>query len=59
MLRGRNGRVYKPVTKPHLGEREIAFYENLRVSANPTDMELQRFTPSYYGTKEMQILGRR
>ncbi|XP_014237962.1 uncharacterized protein LOC106659782 isoform X1 [Trichogramma pretiosum] len=56
MLKDTNGRVFKPIDKPALGEREIAFYENLKVSGNPTDGELKRFAPAYYGTKEMKVL---
>ena len=59
MLRGTSGRVLKPVTKSELGEREIAFYENLRVSVHPTDIEMLRYTPSFYGAKEMRIFDKR
>ncbi|XP_014213336.1 uncharacterized protein LOC106642922 [Copidosoma floridanum] len=59
MLQGPNGRVLKPIVKPVLGEREIAFYENLQISGNPTDMEIQRHTPLYHGTKEMRIFNKR
>ncbi|XP_058803580.1 uncharacterized protein LOC131671290 isoform X2 [Phymastichus coffea] len=58
MLRGPNGHVFKPVIKPILGKREIDFYENLQVSGNPTDIELRRYAPAYYGAKEMKIFDR-
>lgn len=59
MLRGSNGRVLKPIVKPDLGEREISFYENLLISGNPIDMEIMRYTPTYYGTREMRIFDKR
>ncbi|XP_033226999.1 inositol polyphosphate multikinase isoform X2 [Belonocnema kinseyi] len=55
MLKSQNGRVLKPVSKPILGEREISFYENLQTASDSTSLELLGFTPSYYGTKEMQF----
>lgn len=59
MLRGPSGRVLKPIMNPLQGEREMAFYENLTVSGHPTDVELSRYTPTYYGTKEMRVFDKR
>ncbi|XP_011504519.1 PREDICTED: inositol polyphosphate multikinase [Ceratosolen solmsi marchali] len=59
MLRGPSGRVFKPLVNSTLAEREIAFYENLRVSGNPTDTKMLRYTPTYHGTKELRIFDRR
>ncbi|KAJ8669306.1 hypothetical protein QAD02_000565 [Eretmocerus hayati] len=55
MLRGSDGRIFKPITKPDLGDREIAFYENLIISSNKIDMDIQRHAPTYYGTREMRV----
>ena len=55
MLRGLNGHVFKPIDKAALGEREISFYENLTVSVNPADMEFLRYTPAFYGAKDMKV----
>ncbi|KAG7208635.1 hypothetical protein KM043_014842 [Ampulex compressa] len=59
MLRGPNGHVLKPVTKPLLGKREIAFYENLRTTEDPLMLQLRNCIPKYYGTTDLQISGRR
>ncbi|CAK9813587.1 Inositol polyphosphate multikinase [Anthophora plagiata] len=58
MLRGSNGRVFKPVIKPLLGKREITFYENLQISEDPVMVQLKSYVPRYYGTTELQISGR-
>ena len=55
MLKSQNGRVLKPISKPILGEREISFYESLKTASDSTSLELLRFTPTYYGTKEIQF----
>ncbi|XP_033338300.1 inositol phosphate kinase 2 isoform X2 [Megalopta genalis] len=59
MLRRPDGRVLKPVVKPLLGKREIAFYESLEESEDPVMMELKNYVPKYYGTTELQIFGKR
>ncbi|XP_076645636.1 inositol phosphate kinase 2 isoform X1 [Halictus rubicundus] len=59
MLRRPDGRVLKPVVKPMLGKREIAFYENLEESEDPVMLQLKNFVPKYYGTTELQIFGKR
>ncbi|XP_046820169.1 inositol polyphosphate multikinase isoform X2 [Vespa crabro] len=53
MLRAPLGRVLKPITKPHLGEREISFYENLQNSCDETILELKNYVPKYFGTTEI------
>lgn len=55
MLRGPSGCVLKPVTKPNLGEREIAFYESLQNSNDDTSLELKNYVPRYFGTKDVRI----
>ncbi|XP_078053447.1 inositol phosphate kinase 2 [Augochlora pura] len=59
MLRRPDGRVLKPVVKPLLGKREIAFYESLEESEDPVMMQLKNYVPKYYGTTELQIFGKR
>ncbi|XP_032665364.1 inositol polyphosphate multikinase-like isoform X2 [Odontomachus brunneus] len=59
MLRRPNGHVLKPATKAILGEREIAFYENLQTSQDPTTTQLRSFVPCYYGTTELRIFNKR
>lgn len=59
MLRRSDGRVFKPVVKPMLGKREIAFYENLQVSQDPMLLQLRNYVPRYYGTTDFQVFGRR
>lgn len=59
MLRRQDGRVLKPVVKPLLGEREIAFYESLQASEDPVMLQLKNCVPRYYGTTELPIFGRR
>ncbi|XP_003701339.1 inositol phosphate kinase 2 isoform X1 [Megachile rotundata] len=58
MLRGSDGRVFKPVVKPLLGKREITFYENLQVSQDPVMLQLKNYVPKYYGTTDLQVFGR-
>nr|KAF7429764.1 hypothetical protein H0235_006162 [Vespula pensylvanica] len=53
MLRAPLGRVLKPITKPHLGDREISFYENLQNSCDETILELKNYVPKYFGTTEI------
>ncbi|XP_014609930.1 PREDICTED: inositol polyphosphate multikinase [Polistes canadensis] len=53
MLRTPLGRVLKPIIKPHLGEREITFYENLKSSQDETTLELRNHVPEYFGTTEI------
>ncbi|XP_012523064.1 inositol polyphosphate multikinase isoform X2 [Monomorium pharaonis] len=55
----RTGHVLKPATKAILGEREIAFYENLKNSQDPVVMELKKFVPRYYGTTELRVFNNR
>lgn len=55
MLKNGDGRVYKPIEKPLLGEREITFYERLQETTDPLMLELRQYTPQYYGTKELQL----
>ncbi|XP_053987525.1 inositol polyphosphate multikinase-like [Hylaeus volcanicus] len=59
MLRRPDGRVLKPVVKPLLGKREIAFYESLQASQDPVMLQLKNYVPKYYGTTELQIFGKR
>ncbi|XP_014472823.1 PREDICTED: inositol polyphosphate multikinase-like [Dinoponera quadriceps] len=59
MLRRPNGHVLKPATKAILGEREIAFYENLQTSQDPTTSQLKNFVPCYYGTTELRVFNKR
>ncbi|EFN83134.1 inositol polyphosphate multikinase [Harpegnathos saltator] len=59
MLRRPNGHVLKPATKAILGEREIAFYENLQTSQDPTTAQLKSFVPCYYGTTELRVFNKR
>ncbi|KZC10062.1 PREDICTED: inositol polyphosphate multikinase [Dufourea novaeangliae] len=59
MLRRPDGRVLKPVVKPLLGKREIAFYESLEESEDPVMLQLKNYVPKYYGTTELQIFGKR
>lgn len=59
MLRGQNGHILKPATKAILGEREIAFYENLQTSRDPTIVQLKNFVPRYYGTTELKVFNKR
>ena len=58
MLRRQDGRVLKPVVKPLLGKREIAFYESLQASEDPVMLQLKNYVPRYYGTTELPIFGR-
>ncbi|XP_011334457.1 inositol polyphosphate multikinase isoform X2 [Ooceraea biroi] len=55
----RNGHVLKPATKAILGEREIAFYENLKNSQDSTIAPLKEFVPHYYGTTELRVFNKR
>ncbi|XP_011694408.1 PREDICTED: inositol polyphosphate multikinase-like [Wasmannia auropunctata] len=55
----RTGCILKPATKVILGEREIAFYENLKNSHDPVAMELKKFVPRYYGTTELRVFNNR
>ncbi|XP_077274751.1 inositol polyphosphate multikinase-like [Temnothorax americanus] len=55
----RTGRILKPATKVILGEREIAFYENLKNSHDPVATELKKFVPRYYGTTELRVFNNR
>ncbi|XP_076244363.1 inositol phosphate kinase 2 [Calliopsis andreniformis] len=59
MLRRPDGRVLKPVVKPLLGRREIAFYESLQESEDPIMLQLKSYVPRYYGTTELSVFGRR
>lgn len=59
MLRRPNGHVLKPATKAILGEREIAFYENLQTSQDTTTVQLKNFVPCYYGTTELRVFNKR
>lgn len=58
MLRAPSGLVLKPIAKPHLGEREIAFYESLQTSQDETSLELKNYVPKYYGTTDARISDR-
>lgn len=51
--------VLKPATKAILGEREIAFYENLKDTQDPTIAQLKQFVPHYYGTTELRVFNKR
>ncbi|XP_020296194.1 inositol polyphosphate multikinase-like [Pseudomyrmex gracilis] len=55
----KTGNVLKPATKVILGEREIAFYENLKNSRNPTIVQLKKLVPCYYGTTELWVFNKR
>ncbi|KAM0726784.1 Inositol polyphosphate multikinase [Formica fusca] len=55
----RTGHVLKPATKVILGEREIAFYDNLKNSHDPTIVQLKKFVPCYFGTTELRIFNKR
>ncbi|XP_039304695.1 inositol polyphosphate multikinase isoform X2 [Solenopsis invicta] len=55
----RTGYVLKPAAKVVLGEREIAFYENLKNSHDPIAMEFKKFVPRYYGTTELRVFNKR
>lgn len=55
----RTGHILKPATKVILGEREIAFYENLKNSHDPVATELKKFVPRYYGTTELRVFNNR
>ncbi|XP_011882418.1 PREDICTED: inositol polyphosphate multikinase-like isoform X2 [Vollenhovia emeryi] len=55
----RTGHVLKPATKVILGEREIAFYEDLKNSHDPIATELKKFIPRYYGTTELRVFNNR
>lgn len=55
MLKSDNGRVLKPVSKPLLGKREVDFYENLQNDTDDISLQLLRFIPNYYGTRELKI----
>ncbi|XP_076636990.1 inositol phosphate kinase 2 [Colletes latitarsis] len=59
MLRRPGGHVLKPVVKPLLGKREIAFYESLQTTQDPVMLQLKNYVPKYYGTTELQIFGKR
>lgn len=51
--------ILKPATKAILGEREIAFYENLKDTRDPTIAQLKQFVPHYYGTTELRVFNKR
>ncbi|XP_070519048.1 inositol polyphosphate multikinase isoform X2 [Cardiocondyla obscurior] len=55
----RSGHILKPATKVILGEREIAFYENLKNSHDFVATELKKFVPRYYGTTELRVFNNR
>ncbi|XP_067206295.1 inositol polyphosphate multikinase isoform X2 [Linepithema humile] len=55
----RTRHVLKPATKAIIGEREIAFYENLTKSRDPTIAQLKQFVPHYYGTTELRVFNKR
>ncbi|XP_015175498.1 PREDICTED: inositol polyphosphate multikinase isoform X2 [Polistes dominula] len=59
MLRTPSGRVLKPIIKPHLGEREINFYENLKSSQDKSSLELSNHVPEYFGTTEIFYSGKK
>lgn len=55
----RTGHVLKPATKAIIGEREIAFYEDLKNSYDATIVQLKKFVPCYFGTTELQVFNKR
>lgn len=58
MMRTQNGTVLKPITKPACGEREIAFYEELKKTKDQTLLDLKQFVPKYYGVRTISINGK-
>jgi len=58
MLVSKHGHVLKPATKAILGEREIAFYENLKNCQDTTIVPLKDFIPHYYGTTEVRVFNK-
>lgn len=58
MLKHRDGYVLKPINRPDLGAREIAFYEMLQTTDNVELKNFKKFVPDYYGTIELNVKGK-
>lgn len=56
---GKTGYILKPATKAILGEREIAFYEDLKNSNDSMMAQLKKFVPSYFGTTQLRVFNKR
>jgi hypothetical protein len=55
MLKHKDGYVLKPIEKPHYGDREIKFYEDLQSATDDVSIGLRKFVPKYLGTTTLRI----
>ena len=53
-LKYKNGKhLMKPFQDPPKGVRELEFYTNLQTSEDPSDLELKKFVPKFFGLEKV------
>ncbi len=54
-LKHADGRLLKPLQPPPKGTREVGFYEKVNASDDPTDLEIRKCLPKFFGVETFSV----